>query len=88
MIQGGNQTEGVLADQKDQMKFYSSAILFLTLIDNLGPIHANENNPNQNQDRYDNNLERIREQSDAPTLILMTVLGFIFIISQLLEGIN
>ena len=33
-------------------------------------------------------LEEIRQQSDGPTLILMTVLAFIFIISQFFEEVN
>ena len=33
-------------------------------------------------------LEEIRQQSDAPTLILMTILAFMFIISQFFENIN
>ena len=33
-------------------------------------------------------LEQIRQQSDAPTLILMSILAFVFIISQFFEEIN
>ena len=32
--------------------------------------------------------EELRDQSDAPTLLLMFILGFIFVISMLIEEIN
>lgn len=58
------------------MKTPMSSIMLLTLIHEIG---ANNAHPNQQE------LDDIRQESDAPTLILMTVLAFIFIISQFME---
>ena len=55
------------------------SIMLLTLVHEIG---ANNAHPNQ-QD-----LDEIRQESDAPTLILMTVLAFIFIISQFMEEVH
>lgn len=61
------------------MKTPMSSIMLLTLVHEIG---ANNAHPNQ-QD-----LDEIRQESDAPTLILMTVLAFIFIISQFMEEVH
>jgi hypothetical protein len=45
-------------------------------------IGANNAHPNQQE------LDEIRQESDAPTLILMSVLAFIFIISQFMEEVH
>ena len=58
------------------MKAPMSSIMLLTLVHEIG---ANNAHPNQQE------LDDIRQESDAPTLILMTVLAFIFIISQFME---
>lgn len=55
-----------------------------------------ENNPNPNHHNHHNlpnhdafaELAEIRQQSDAPTLILMLVLAFIFILAMLFEERN
>lgn len=61
------------------MKTPMSSIMLLTLVHEIG---ANNAHPNQQE------LDEIRQESDAPTLILMTVLAFIFIISQFMEEVH
>ena len=61
------------------MKTPMSSIMLLTLVHEIG---ANNAHPNQQE------LDDIRQESDAPTLILMTVLAFIFIISQFMEEVH
>jgi hypothetical protein len=61
------------------MKTPMSSIMLLTLVHEIG---ANNAHPNQLE------LDEIRQESDAPTLILMTVLAFIFIISQFMEEVH
>ena len=61
------------------MKPSMSSIMLLTL---FHEIDANNAHPNQQE------LDEIRQESDAPTLILMSVLALIFIISQFMEEVN
>jgi hypothetical protein len=61
------------------MKTPMSSIMLLTLVHEIG---ANNAHPNQQE------LDEIRQESDAPTLILMSVLAFIFIISQFMEEVH
>lgn len=59
-----------------------SSMMLLALIE----IENNPHNPhNPHNHRHLADLEEIRGQSDAPTLILMFIMAVIFIISMLIE---